>query len=68
MVGVAVNVTDVPAQILPEGIAAMLTLAARTGSTDIVIGLEVAGLPVIQVALDIITTVIISLLANVAEV
>ena len=53
LVGVAVNVTDVPAQIVDEGLAAMLTLAGRFGFTVIVIVLEVAGLPVAQVALDV---------------
>ena len=33
MVGVAVNVTLVPAQIAPLGLAAMLTLAGRFGFT-----------------------------------
>jgi hypothetical protein len=35
LVGVAVNVTDVPAQIAPEGTAAILTLAATVGLTVI---------------------------------
>lgn len=54
MVGVAVNVTTVPAQIgLLE--AAMLTDAVRIGLTVIVTEFDVAGLPVAQVALDVST-------------
>ena len=69
MVGVAVKVTEVPAQIAPAGTAAMLTLAVFIGFTVIVMPLEVAGDPAKQgVALDVISTVITSLLANVVEV
>ena len=58
-VGVAVNVTEVPAQIgLPE--AAILTLAAKLAFTVIVTAFEVAGLPVAQVAFDVISQVTIS--------
>jgi hypothetical protein len=67
-VGVAVKVTEVPAQIAPEGTAAMLTLAGRFGLTVIVIVFDVAGLPVAQVAFDVITTVIASVLASVVDV
>ena len=63
MTGVAVNVTLVPAQIVVE-VAEMLTLAGRFGFTTIVIVLEVAGLPVAQVALEVKTQVIISLFAK----
>ena len=68
MVGVAVKVTEVPAQIAPEGTAAILTLAANRGSTVMVIPVDVAGLPVAQVAVEVITTVITSPLARVVEV
>jgi hypothetical protein len=68
LVGVAVNVTEVPAQIAPDGTAAMLTLTGRGELTVIVIGFDVAGLPVTQVAFEVITTVITSLLARVVEV
>ena len=56
--GVAVKVTLVPAQIVPAGLAAMLTLAATFALTVIVIIFEVAGLPVTQAALLVITQVI----------
>jgi hypothetical protein len=57
-VGLAVKVTEVPAQIASDGEAEILTLAGNNGFTVIVIILEVAGLPVAQVAVDVITTVI----------
>ena len=57
MVGVAVKVTLVPAQIVVDGLAAMLTLTGRFGFTVIVIVFEVAGEPVTQVAFDVITQV-----------
>ena len=53
MVGVAVKVTEVPAQMVVPGLAAMLTLTGRFGLTVIVRVFEVAGLPVAQVALDV---------------
>ena len=68
MVGVAVKVTDVPAQIAPEVTAAILTLAANRGLTVMVIPVDVAGLPVAQVAVEVISTVITSPLAKVVEV
>jgi hypothetical protein len=68
LVGVAVNVTLVPSQITPEGTAAMLTLAGRSGFTLMVIGLDVAGDPDAQDAFDVITTVITSPFARVVEV
>ena len=67
LVGVAVNVTLVPAQIVVAD-AAMLTLAGKLGFTFIVTALLVAGLPVAQVALEVITTVTISLSAKAVEV
>ena len=52
MVGVAVKVTDVPAQTgLAE--ATIDTLTGRFGLTVIVIVFDVAGLPVTQVALEV---------------
>jgi hypothetical protein len=68
LVGVAVNVTLVPAQIAPEGEAAMLTLAGRRGLTVIVIAFEQAGDPVAQVALEVSSTVITSPLTSVVVV
>jgi hypothetical protein len=56
LVGDAVKVTDVPAQMAPDGDAAMVTLAGSNGFTVMVIALDVAGLPVAQVAVDVITT------------
>ena len=53
LVGVAVKVTEVPAQMVVPGLAAMLTLTGRFGLTVIVRVFEVAGLPVAQVALDV---------------
>jgi hypothetical protein len=66
---VAVNVTEVPSQIDPEGTAAMLTLAGSKGLTAMVIVFDVAGEPVRQgVAFDVISQVIASLLIRVVEV
>ena len=59
MVGVAVKVTEVPAQTgFAEG--AIITLTGRFGLTVMVIVFEVAGLPVAQVALEVKTQVIAS--------
>jgi hypothetical protein len=55
---VAVNVTFVPAQTVAPGEAAMLTLAATLGLMVIVIIFDVAGLPVMQLALLVIWQVI----------
>ena len=63
LVGVAVNVTLVPEQIV-VAVAEILTLAGRFGFTTIVIALDVAGLPVTQVALEVKTQVTTSLFAN----
>jgi hypothetical protein len=51
---VAVKVTEVPAQIAPDGTAAMLTLAGSSGFTVMTIALLVAGLPVAQGAFEVI--------------
>ena len=52
------KVTFVPEQTAPEGLAEILTLAAAFGFTVIVMLFDVAGLPVAQVALLVITHVI----------
>ena len=67
MVGVAVNVTLVVAQIvLSASLDAMLTLAGRFAFTVVVIPFDVAGEPVKHgVALEVITTVTTSLFINV---
>jgi hypothetical protein len=65
LAGVAVKVTELPAQIDPEGDADIPTLAGSTEFTVIVIGFEVAGLPDTQVKDDVITTVTTSLSASV---
>ena len=57
MVGVAVNVTFIPAQIVLEGHAEIVTLTGRFGFTVIVMVFDVAGFPVAQVALDVRTHV-----------
>ena len=61
------NVTEVPAQTVVAE-AAMLTLAGNSGLTVMVIALLVAGLPVAQVALETILTVMVLPLVNDAEV
>ena len=55
-VGVAVKVTDVPAQ---TGLAdaAMVTLTGSSGFTVMVTVLELAGLPMVHVSLDVSTQV-----------
>ena len=67
MVGVAVKVTFVPAQIIFDGDALIETLAVTFAFTVIEIGDDVAGLPFTQVALLVITQVIASLLFNAAS-
>jgi hypothetical protein len=58
LVGVAVNVTLVPAQIvLSASLDAMLTLAVKLGLTVVVMLLDVAGEPVVQGELEVTTTV-----------
>ena len=59
MVGTAVNVTLVPAQMVPEGLALIETPAATFALTVIVSVFEVAGLPVTQPKLLVITHVIV---------
>lgn len=65
MVGVAVNVTDVPAQMV-VALAAMLRLTGKFGFTVIVTVFDVAGLPVTQGAFEVITHVTVFPLVNVA--
>jgi hypothetical protein len=63
LAGIAVKVTLVPEQI--EFVEAeILTLAGRLGLTVMVTALEVAGLPETQVALEVMTQVMTSLLAR----
>jgi hypothetical protein len=63
---VAVKVTEVPEQ-TGFAEAAMETLTGKLGLTDMVTALEVAGLPVAQVAFEVSTQVTMSLLAGVYE-
>jgi hypothetical protein len=65
LVGVAVKVTEVPAQIVLAE-AAMLTLTGRFGLTVMVMAFEVAGFPVGQVALEVSTQVTTLPLASAA--
>ncbi len=67
LVGVAVNVTEDPAQI-EFAVAKILTEAIKFALTVIVTTFDVAGLPVEHVAFDVICTVIASLLTNVVDV
>ena len=67
MVGVAVKVTEVPAH-MEVDVADTETLTGKFGFTVIVIVFEVAGLPEVQVALEVITQVIASLFANAEDV
>ena len=66
MVGVAVKVTEVPAQ---TGLAdtTIATLTGRFGFTVMVTVLEVAGLPVAQVALEVKMQVTASALMGIYE-
>lgn len=63
MTGVAVKVTEVPWQMVVAE-AAMLTLTGRIGFTVMVTALELAGLPVAQVALEVRVQVTTSPLAK----
>ena len=65
LVGVAVKVTDVPAQTGFED-AAMLILAETFGFTVIVTELDVAGLPLTHAASEVIIQLITSPLARTA--
>src|SRR5512147_35709 len=68
LTGVAVKVTDVPAQIAPAGLAAILTLAAPAALTTVAIEFDVAGLPVTQLSDEVILTEIWSALRSVVVV
>ena len=67
MTGVAVNITDVPAQIAPVGLAAMVTLGVTLALTVIVRVFEVAGDPVAHAASEVSTHVIASLFRGTYE-
>jgi hypothetical protein len=67
-VGVAVKVTLLPEQIVAPGLATTETLAGNDALMVMVSEFEVAGLPVAQGDEEVITQVIISLLASVLEV
>ena len=60
MVGVAVNVTFVPAQIVLPGLAAILTDGTTVDVTTIVIPVDVAVVGLAQANDEVITTVITS--------
>ena len=66
LVGVAVKVTLVPAHIVVEGDAAMVTDGVTDGVTVIVMVLDVAGEPVAQPKLEVIITLTWSVFANAA--
>ena len=63
-VGVAVNVTLVPVQIVLPGLAAILTDGVTVDVTAIVIPDDVAVVGLAQASDDVITTVTISPFAN----
>jgi hypothetical protein len=67
LVGEAVKVTEVPAQMVVAE-ALILTLTGRFGLTVIVILLDKAGFPEAQPAFDVSSHVITSLLASAAVV
>ena len=67
LIGVAVKVTEVPAQIVLDD-ADKLTEAVVLELTIILISPDVAGFPVAHVAFDVICTVIASLCAKVVDV
>lgn len=68
LVGVAVNVTLVPEQIVIPGVAAIFTLAGKLALTVIVSVFDVAGEPVAHDKLLVISHVVLSLFANAVEV
>jgi hypothetical protein len=55
LTAVAVKVTGVPSQMVPAGEAVMLMLTGCRGATSMTTVLDVAGLPVAQVAFDVTT-------------
>ena len=66
LVGVAVKVTDVPAQIAPDGDAAIATEGVTFAFTVIVIVLDVAVAGLAHGLFDVITQLTWSLFTNVA--
>ena len=68
LVGVAVKVTLVPAQIVLPGFAEILTLAAKLAFTVITMAFDVTGLPETQGALEVITHVMLFPFAKVVVV
>ena len=64
MVGVAVNVTDCPAQIAPLGLATILTAGGTTELTVTVIEFDVAVVGLAQAEFDVITQLTICPLVN----
>ena len=58
------NVTEVPAHIVPDGDATMLTAGTGTGLIVIVIKFDVAVTELVQDAFDVITQVTKSLFAR----
>jgi hypothetical protein len=67
LVGVAVKVTDVPAQIAPEGTAVTLTDGVTIGFTVIVIPEDIALAGVAHGELDVMIAVTMSPFANADE-
>ena len=67
MVGVAVNVTDVPEQIAPAGLATILTAGATGDVTAIVIPVLVPVTGLAHVAFDVRTQVTICPFVNELE-
>lgn len=68
LTAVAVKVTLVPGHIAPVGFAEMLILAATEVFTVILIAVEVAGEPVTQLKVDVITQFIASAVTSDDEV
>ena len=66
LVGVAVNVTFVPAQIAPAGLEAITTDGATAAVTEMATSLDVAVVGLAQANADVITQVILSLFTNAA--
>ena len=68
LVGVAVNVTDVPSQMILPGFAAILTLTGKFVFTVMFIVFDIAGLPVVHVSLEVSCTDMASPFTRVEEV
>lgn len=68
LVPVAVKVTFVPEQMLPDGTAAIDTPTGKLGFTDMVTEFDVAGLPVAQLAFEVITQLTTSPFVRVVDV